>query len=1623
MVVAVVLSVPLAARADGEKSLKVGANEDYKTIQAAINYINEQESKTDWTIEVEAGTYDRFVVLSGLDNLTVKAAENADVTVNTLDGSKPEGVTFNSGNWMDLGGVQLWDADGVTLENLTFDIKSTSGLTHHMRAAISNHNEAGVYADNFVIRGCSFIGNGDMSGQGNGNVGISISKFSSFSIENCSFSNLMEGIRGQSDGANVGQVTISNNSFTNCSFAIHEYAGDSDRDDAEAGKGTYTFSNNTVTGTTNLYNKAYFEDLYVDDDKVESDGYTINVSGNTLTNAIIGLVNLETDGGATNDVLAGNTMSDNSFVVTGSKVSGQIEMHSNYAAPENGYGHWVWTGKEDAAGGGNPSDAAERIKAAIDEANAKGSHTLSFGVDNPDNFLLTFTWFKDMIYWVTDEEPVDPVPPEWENSKSKIATNLDENFESKVTLSLPAADYEAEVDVVLVIDVSSSMKEGDIAEAKSAAIAMCDELAAKDKLDVRIGVVTFDETAHNLTNGLVAIDEAKNAISGLSASEGTNMMAGLIAGKEMLDKGGADQSCKYMVLMSDGIPIYWMENGQPKSKTLESYESDKQTLISTSLAGSEPEGSIEGDAAAKYIDNMMSVNELMNKNDVESDSNTWKQVSDTGETFNSDEYRYTNIEKSTYMTGMYLQNEIFGKYGLKMVAFGTDKYENNVVYTWGENFCDWIGAKVGDSNYFKVSKPGYGGEEGDLTKAFEEIANDLVYLVDAGSTVKDVIGYGDDYNMDFLPGLDKVELSVDGVILDEKEIEEGLVQNETARFAFGEDDSIEAGYKYVLHYYANGENGSSDECFVWDINVPVRVDEPVQLTYTVKLANPKSDPGTYGKYDRDGSKNYPGLYTNNSATLYPVDSNGDEGPAEEFQKPTVSYTVDSVLIKPADITIYNGGNAGYEAAINGDTGATTGGSVNAPTLPDPGFYFDLPEAVNIALEKAGFTTTDANAADLTGMLHIYTKDENDNKILEWGVSAYGESSSVIVDNADGSRHLYRIDPANENTDQLRMKFINENDDVVTSDDFSLLDGSLSQTWNMLIYTEAYLDKGDIYVSIDVPVSSTNPDGDVTHFEYKLGALDPEEGGLLTIRTVTDSDVTSVNGVVNDGSQVGNDGAYAVISGGATYYVNSTNVDVEEEGQNYDAAPSLLFDEVVSDESVDELNGDGYGYNHLLEAAADEVLGNKIDNLENVQHESRYLDLVDANNGNTWLTTDSPVTIYWPKPEAAGNDASFYLVHFEGLDREMANSEVESGIAGAVESGSACEIQSVDSTSDPDNIIFTLNPGSDGRVSFSPFVLVWGASNGGSTDPEPPTPSDNVGDLKVSKTVTGNLANLNDEFTFRVTVEGAGDQTYGGVKFTNNVATITLNGGETVTIKNLPKGAKYTVEEIDGLDYELVSSKNTSGTIPDGSVTASFVNDKSEPETLDPTDPVNPGGSKVLLDADGNPVALSGGEFTFKLTGLDGAPMPADAVDGSITVTNRADGVFVFGDIVFDEAGTYTYELTEVAGTDEGIAYDGSTHTLVVVVSDEDADGDGKLDIASLTYDGESTLPTFTNETTSDEPPAPDPNQPGTDEPAEPTTPGVPDTGDHTVSALPAVLALGGVALVGGALAVARRRVR
>ena len=248
----------------------------------------------------------------------------------------------------------------------------------------------------------------------------------------------------------------------------------------------------------------------------------------------------------------------------------------------------------------------------------------------------------------------------------------------------------------------------------------------------------------------------------------------------------------------------------------------------------------------------------------------------------------------------------------KNYAMSTDKALYNTYMTYqscveaGYN-CYAMVAKTGgaaEANPWGPSFMNYLANGKDVT--FEDIKNDIYYLVDAGSKVVDVIGYGkdnkgNDYNFDFVPDATKMALTVGGKTFEaiavdpsiDPEFTQENVEFETARFVFGE--LVNGNYPYIVHYYANGTDGKSDECFVWDINVPVSNFEPVQLSYTVKLTNPQSAAGSYGEYDRDGSLKLDALYTNVSATLYPVDSNGDAITPELFEKPTVSYKVAEIV--------------------------------------------------------------------------------------------------------------------------------------------------------------------------------------------------------------------------------------------------------------------------------------------------------------------------------------------------------------------------------------------------------------------------------------------------------------------------------------------------------------------------------------------------------------------------------------------------------------------------------------------------------------------------------------------------------------------------------------------------------
>ena len=94
---------------------------------------------------------------------------------------------------------------------------------------------------------------------------------------------------------------------------------------------------------------------------------------------------------------------------------------------------------------------------------------------------------------------------------------------------------------------------------------------------------------------------------------------------------------------------------------------------------------------------------------------------------------------------------------------------------------------------------------------------------------------------------------------------------------------------------------------------------------------------------------------------------------------------------------------------------------------------------------------------------------------------------------------------------------------------------------------------------------------------------------------------------------------------------------------------------------------------------------------------------------------------------------------------------------------------------------------------------------------------------------------------------------------------------------------------------------------------------------------------------GRPTALTDGEFQFQLK---------DEQDNVVaTVSNDAAGNVKFPRIAFGEAGTYTYEVSEVKGSAAGITYDADVRKVTIKVAD---DGEGYL-VAETSVEGDTTF--------------------------------------------------------------------
>ncbi len=222
------------------------------------------------------------------------------------------------------------------------------------------------------------------------------------------------------------------------------------------------------------------------------------------------------------------------------------------------------------------------------------------------------------------------------------------------------------------------------------------------------------------------------------------------------------------------------------------------------------------------------------------------------------------------------------------------------------------------------------------------------------------------------------------------------------------------------------------------------------------------------------------------------------------------------------------------------------------------------------------------------------------------------------------------------------------------------------------------------------------------------------------------------------------------------------------------------------------------------------------------------------------------------------------------------------------------------------------------------------------------------DLEAAKSLAGRKLGK-DEFSFKLSgsdvSETKKNDEAGAVKF----STISYDKAGTYT---------YTIEEVKG-DLEKVSydehKVNVSVEVTDdgkGNLSAEVKYDGKDSVpvfeneyTPDPEE-VNISVNKKLTGRD-----LKAGEFEFTLdlsdfTAAEEADddSQAEAEPVSLTASNDANGLVNFETITFEKAGTYVFEIKEKKGSAGGVTYDDSTIKVTVEVTYDDAEGEFKTSV-------------------------------------------------------------------------------
>lgn len=327
-----------------------------------------------------------------------------------------------------------------------------------------------------------------------------------------------------------------------------------------------------------------------------------------------------------------------------------------------------------------------------------------------------------------------------------------------------------------------------------------------------------------------------------------------------------------------------------------------------------------------------------------------------------------------------------------------------------------------------------------------------------------------------------------------------------------------------------------------------------------------------------------------------------------------------------------------------------------------------------------------------------------------------------------------------------------------------------------------------------------------------------------------------------------------------------------------------------------------------------------------------------------------------------------------------------------------------------NLTVTRNPAEGAAFTFTNSYSVESVS------------SSVTDQLTATKVLKGRAWTDADKFTFELvegdTVVATGTNAKdGSIKL--DPITYKGPGTHTYTLHERGAGTHDRGMTFSGASYIVVTTVSDNG---DGTLSVKHAFEDAQTETATFTNVYRAAPASVKITAIKKLVGrdLRDGEFAFTLTG------EGDTADMSQTAKNDAHGNVSFDELTFEAPGTYTFRISEVKGTEEGMTYDEGAYTVTVTVVDNEK---GQLE-ASLSYtkNGEAVeaiefCNTFTEPTTPEEPPVkPDTPIPPTT-PKGPGKPGksggivtrsfLPQTGDTAAVSMviAAALAIAGIAFI------------